>query len=83
MNQMVANLYANNTGTAAAASSLQGNSNVQMGTPTNRDDEQQAKRKQSSDKSLKKVKRKKPTESTFTDDIDGIVLIYRFIVILV
>jgi len=69
MNQMVSNLYANNTG--ASSSSLHGNSNVQIETPMKPEEEQQAKRKQSSEKSLKKVKRRRPTESTLTDDIDG------------
>ena len=44
MNQMVANLYANNTG---ASSSIQNNTNIQMETSTKPDEEQQAKRKQS------------------------------------
>jgi hypothetical protein len=35
------------------------------------EEEQQTKRKQSSEKSMKKVKRKRPTESTFSNDIDG------------
>jgi hypothetical protein len=70
MNQMVANLYANNTG---PSSSSQGNSNVQMDTTTKSDEEQQTKRKQSSEKSLKKIKRKKPTETAPQDDIDGSV----------
>ncbi|CAF2703281.1 unnamed protein product [Rotaria sp. Silwood2] len=68
MNQMVANLYANNTG---ASSSLQGNSLVQMETSTKPEEEQQAKRKQSNEKSIKKIKRKKPVESADTNDIDG------------
>jgi hypothetical protein len=68
MNQMVANLYANNTG---ASSFSQGNSNIQMNISEKSEEEQQAKRKQSNEKSTKKVKRKKPTESTLTDDIDG------------
>ncbi|CAF3344919.1 unnamed protein product [Rotaria sp. Silwood1] len=68
MNQMVANLYANNTG---ASSTSQGNSNVPMETATKPEEEQQTKRKQSNEKSLKKVKRKKPGESTVTNDIDG------------
>ncbi|CAF3782428.1 unnamed protein product [Rotaria sordida] len=68
MNQMVANLYVNNIG---ASSSSQKNSNVQMETPTKSEEEQQTKRKQSNEKSVKQVKRKKPTESTVTNDIDG------------
>ncbi|CAF5194611.1 unnamed protein product, partial [Rotaria magnacalcarata] len=55
MNQMVSNLYASNVG-----ASSQGNSNVQMETSTKPEEEQQAKRKQTTEKSVKKVKRKKP-----------------------
>ncbi|CAF0726991.1 unnamed protein product [Adineta steineri] len=65
MNQMVANLYANNTGTA---SSLPENSNNQTESPTKSED---TKRKHSNEKSVKKVKRKRPTESLDTNDIDG------------
>ncbi|CAF3236168.1 unnamed protein product [Rotaria socialis] len=66
MNQMVSNLYASNIG-----ASSQGNSNVQMETSTKPEEEQQAKRKQTTEKSAKKVKRKRPAESTLTNDVDG------------
>ena len=69
MNQMVANLYATNTQTSS--SSAHTNYNVPMDISTKSDDEQQTKRKQSTEKSVKKIKRKKPTEATFNDDIDG------------
>ena len=69
MNQMVANLYVNKTG--ASSSTTQSNTNVQMDTSPKPEDEQQTKRKQSTEKSVKKVKRKKPTESTMSNDIDG------------
>jgi hypothetical protein len=76
MNQMVANLYTNNTG---PSSSAQGNSNVQMDTTAKSDEEQQTKRKQSSEKSVKKIKRKKPADSTFTDDVDGNINLSSYI----
>jgi hypothetical protein len=77
MNQMVANLYVNKTGTP---SSSQGNSNIQMETSPKPGEEQQqqTKRKQSNEKSVKKVKRKRPIESTFTNDIDGIVNLFSY-----
>jgi hypothetical protein len=73
MNEMVANLYANKTGTA---SSSQGNSNIQIETLSKPEEEQPTKRKQSNEKSLKKVKRQRPTESTLTNDIDGRIKLY-------
>ncbi len=69
MNQMVANLYVNKTG---ASSSAQGNTNVQIETSL-KPEEQSTKRKQSSEKSVKKVKRKRPTESTLSNDVEGII----------
>lgn len=72
MNQMVANLYVNKT--VASSSSAQGDANVQMETsPKKPEEEQQTKRKQSSEKSVKKVKRSRPTESSLGNDIDGII----------
>jgi hypothetical protein len=68
MNQMVSNLYVNKTG---ASSSIQNNTNVQMETSPKPEDEQQTKRKQSTEKLVKRVKRKRPTESTMSNDIDG------------
>jgi hypothetical protein len=65
MNQMVSNLYVNKTGASSS------NTNVQMETSPKLENEQQTKRKQSNEKSVKKVKRKKPTESTVSNDIDG------------
>ena len=68
MNQMVASLYVNKT---APSSSAQSTTNAQMETSPKPEDEQQTKRKQSTEKSVKKVKRKKQTESTVSNDIDG------------
>ncbi len=80
MNQMVANLYVNKTGTS---SSTQGSTNVQMETSSKPGDEQQTKRKQSSEKSMKKVKRKRPTEeSSLSNDIDGRIIFSYFHIIL-
>ncbi len=62
---MVSNLYVNKTGASSS------NTNVQMETSPKLENEQQTKRKQSNEKSVKKVKRKKPTESTVSNDIDG------------
>jgi hypothetical protein len=70
MNQMVANLYVNKTG---ASSSAQGNTNVQIESSVKPEEEQSTKRKQSSEKSVKKVKRKRPTESTLSNDVEGII----------
>ncbi|CAF0748304.1 unnamed protein product [Adineta ricciae] len=65
MNQMVANLYANNTG---ASSSTPENSTAPMDTSAKSDD---TKRKQMSEKPAKKVKRKRPIESPSANDIEG------------
>jgi hypothetical protein len=76
MNQMVANLYTNNTGTVSSAP---GNSNAEMTTTAKPDEQQQQqKRKESSEKSSKKVKRKKPMESGMSDDIDGMIDLFSF-----
>ncbi|CAF0725507.1 unnamed protein product [Adineta ricciae] len=65
MNQMVANLYANNT---AASSTTPENSTTAMDTSAKPDD---TKRKQTSEKPTKKVKRKRPIESPSANDIEG------------
>lgn len=72
MNTMVANLYVNKTG---ASSSVQEKNDVQMENSPKPDDEQQTKRKQSNDKSPKKVKRKRPTESSPSNDIEGKIFV--------
>lgn len=68
MNQMVATLYtATNTGSAAP----QGNAAAQPKADSHPEEESQPKRKQSSEKFVKQVKRKKPSESVVANDIDG------------
>ena len=66
---MVSTLYANNSKTSSSAL---GNSNTQMDASVKFEEEQQVKRKQSNERSLKKIKRRKPIESTFANDVDGI-----------
>ena len=70
MNQMVANLYVNKTGTSTTTT--QENSNVPMDTTSKDEKEQQTKRKQSGEKSVKKIKRQRPTESSVSNDVEGI-----------
>ena len=65
MNQMVANLYASNTG---ASSTTPENSTAPMDTSAKPDD---TKRKQTSEKPVKKIKRKRPIESPSANDIEG------------
>lgn len=71
---MVASLYANNT---PVSSPSQGKSSVPMEISTKLEEEKQAKRKQSNEKPVKKVKRTKATESALANDIDG--MIYSFL----
>ena len=68
MNTMVANLYVNKPG---ASASVQEKSDVPLESSSKPDAEQQTKRKQSSEKFTKKVKRQRPTESSLSNDIDG------------
>ena len=68
MNQMVASLY---TATTVAPSASQGNATPQTTTDSHLEEEPQTKRKQSSEKSVKQVKRKKPSEATVANDTDG------------
>lgn len=68
MNTMVANLYVNKT---AASTSVQEKSDVPMENSSKPDEEQPTKRKQSSEKYTKTVKRKRPIESSLSNDIDG------------
>ena len=51
-----------------------------MDTTTKSDEEQQTKRKQSGEKSVKKIKRKKPADSTFTDDVEGNINYFSYII---
>lgn len=76
MNTMVANLYVNKTGTS---SSVQEKSDVPMESSPKPDEEQQTKRKQSSEKFTKKAKRKRPIDSSPVNDIDGKIFpLYSF-----
>ena len=68
MNQMVATLY---TATNAGSSTPQGNAAAQPKADSHPEEESQPKRKQSSEKFVKQVKRKKPSESVVANDIDG------------
>ena len=68
MNQMVANLY---TANSAASTSAPGNADSHTPATPNPDDEPPSKRKQSSEKFVKKVKRKKASEPMPTNDADG------------